>query len=75
MLCTSTGETWEADEASGLDLNVPHPRIMTRRFVLQPLVDLAPELVVDGQEVAKALEACPAEPRVKLHGVEPVEKR
>ena len=75
VLCTSTCETWEADEASGSDLNVPHPRMMTRRFVLQPLVDLAPELVVYGQAVADALEACPAEPHVKLHGVEPVEKR
>jgi len=75
VLCTSTGETWEADEASGLDLNVPHPRMMTRRFVLQPLVDLAPELAVHGRAVASALEACPAEPEVKLHVVESMEKR
>ena len=75
VLCTSTGETWEADEALGLDLNVPHPRMMTRRFVLQPLVDLAPELVVDGQAVADALKACPEEPHVRMHVVESVEKR
>ena len=75
VLCTSTGETWEADEASGLDLNVPHPRMMTRRFVLQPLVDLAPELAVHGRAVASALEECPAEPEVKLHVVESMEKR
>ena len=75
VLCTSTGETWDADEAAGLDLNVPHPRMMTRRFVLQPLVDLAPELVVNGRAVADALEACPAEPEVRLHVVEPEEKR
>jgi len=74
-LCTSKGETWEANKATGLDLNVPHPRMMTRRFVLQPLVDLAPELVVKGKTVADALEACPEEPQVKLHVVEPVEKR
>ena len=75
VLCTAQGETWEANEATGLDLNVPHPRMMERRFVLQPLVDLAPELVVNGQTVADALEACPAEPEVKLHVVEHVEKR
>ena len=75
VLCTSTGETWEADEALGLDLNVPHPRMMTRRFVLQPLVDLAPELAVHGRAVTSALEACPAEPEVRLHVVESMEKR
>ena len=75
VLCTSTGETWEADEASGLDLKVPHPRMMTRRFVLQPLVDLAPELAVHGRAVTSALEACPAEPEVRLHVVESMEKR
>lgn len=75
VLCTSKGETWEADEAAGLDLNVPHPRMMTRRFVLQPLVDLAPELLVNGRAVAEALGACPAEPEVRLHVVEPEEKR
>jgi 2-amino-4-hydroxy-6-hydroxymethyldihydropteridine diphosphokinase len=32
----------EVDEA---DLVVPHPRMWERRFVLQPLRDLAPELV------------------------------
>jgi 2-amino-4-hydroxy-6-hydroxymethyldihydropteridine diphosphokinase len=32
----------EVDEA---DLVVPHPRMWERRFVLQPLSDLAPELV------------------------------
>jgi 2-amino-4-hydroxy-6-hydroxymethyldihydropteridine diphosphokinase len=75
VLCTSTGESWEADEAAGLDLNVPHPRMLTRRFVLQPLADVAPELVVNGRSVHEALEACPAMPAVALHVAEHVEKR
>ena len=39
-------EGCEVDEP---DLRVPHPRLWERRFVLQPLADLAPDLVTSGQ--------------------------
>ena len=39
-------EGWRVDEE---DLIVPHPRLWERRFVVQPLADLAPDLVTSGQ--------------------------
>lgn len=38
-------------------LTVPHPRLTGRRFVLEPLADLAPDLVVHGRTVREWLDA------------------
>lgn len=41
-------------------LTLPHPRLTTRRFVLEPLADLAPGLVVGGRTVRDWLDALDA---------------
>ena len=41
-------------------LTIPHPRLAQRRFVLQPLADIAPNLVIPGlgKSVAALLKEC-----------------
>ena len=48
------------------DLTLPHPRARIRRFVLQPLADLRPGMILPGEShtVADLLRALPPEPRV-----------
>lgn len=44
-------------------LLLPHPAIPQRLFVLQPLIDLAPELILpDGRTIRTLLAACPPAP-------------
>ena len=36
------------------ELTIPHKELFSRGFVLAPLAEIAPELVLDGASVAKA---------------------
>ena len=48
------------DEISSETLKVPHPQLAKRRFVLQPLSDIAPDLKIPngGHTIAELLEQC-----------------
>jgi 2-amino-4-hydroxy-6-hydroxymethyldihydropteridine diphosphokinase len=52
----------------GDTITLPHPRMTTRRFVLAPLSDIEPALVLPGQQetVAKLLDKLPHEPRADI---------
>jgi 2-amino-4-hydroxy-6-hydroxymethyldihydropteridine diphosphokinase len=53
-------------ETSSPELQVPHPRILGRRFVLEPLHDVRPDLILPAQTktVGALLQDLPATPRV-----------
>lgn len=41
---------WGSEMRNGPELILPHPRAHLRRFVLEPLAEIAPEFVFPGQE-------------------------
>lgn len=50
-------------------LTLPHPEVLTRRFVLAPLLELDPELTLpDGTRLAEAMAALPVGQRVERAG-------
>ena len=53
------------------ELTVPHPRLHERAFVLLPLAELAPNLIVAGRgRVADLLAALPASDRAGVHRID-----
>lgn len=54
-------------ESDRPELTLPHPRLRSRRFVLEPLAEIAPDLLVppDHRTVRELLAALPAGPRVQ----------
>lgn len=50
---------WDGLVSAAPELTLPHPRLRERRFVLEPLADLVPDLPVppDGRTVAELLRA------------------
>ena len=61
------------EQRAGPGLELPHPRLRGRRFVLAPLAELAPDLALppDGATVAQLLARLPARPWVERLGAFP----
>lgn len=49
------------------NLRLPHPAILDRTFVLVPLAEIAPDLVIDGVSIADALARLGSSSITKLH--------
>lgn len=57
-----------AQTRSTTELTIPHPRVRQRRFVLQPLSEIAPDLILPGEmdTVERLLGRLPPGPTVRL---------
>ena len=61
------GGVWDAP-----DLVVPHPRLHERRFALQPLVEVEPDLALPtGEAIASLLDAIPPEEQPVMRRQDP----
>jgi 2-amino-4-hydroxy-6-hydroxymethyldihydropteridine diphosphokinase len=60
---------YDSREVHQTDLQIPHPRLSERRFMLVPLAEIAPELSVPrtGHTVSRMLEACEDTGGVRLY--------
>lgn len=56
----------------GARLELPHPRLVERAFVLAPLAELAPDLRVGGADVATWLGRSPEADRAAIRAVAPL---
>jgi 2-amino-4-hydroxy-6-hydroxymethyldihydropteridine diphosphokinase len=58
--------TFGSETRNSPEIVLPHPRARRRKFVLQPLGEIAPDLIFPGgrQSVAKLLAALPADETV-----------
>lgn len=50
---------YEGEERHTTALTLPHPYLTQRRFVLEPLDEIAPELIIAGKTVRDWLSTCP----------------
>ena len=56
-------------------LTLPHPELINRRFVLQPLSDIAPELEIPGHGALRdLLKRAPAHELIEVSSIEPAVK-